>query len=82
MEQNSTLKKEVSTCERKLLTRNDRIQNLEAALSQSEERLAKKDQKYEAHVQALQIKLQEGRSMRRWLEHGLESDEADLEQLN
>lgn len=67
----------MSTCERKLLTRNDRIQNLEAALSQSEERLAKKDQKYEAHVQALQIKLQEGMSTGLWLVLGLEPSKTD-----
>lgn len=62
VEQNSTLKKEVAVAERKLMTRNDRIQNLEVLLNGAEQRLAQKDAKREQQVQALRERLMEGGS--------------------
>jgi kinesin family protein 5 len=59
VDQNSTLKKEVAVAEKKLLARNDRIQNLEAALNNADLRLAQKTQKHEAQLQAMQLRLQD-----------------------
>ncbi|KAK4683958.1 kinesin family member 5, partial [Tremellales sp. Uapishka_1] len=62
VEQNTSLKKEAAIAERKLMTRNDRIQNLEALLNAADSRLAQKNQKYEAQLQAVKDRLQEGES--------------------
>nr|XP_019002357.1 kinesin [Kwoniella mangroviensis CBS 8507]OCF65818.1 kinesin [Kwoniella mangroviensis CBS 8507] len=57
VEQNTSLKREVGETQRKLINRNDRIQLLEAALNNSEERLAKKTMKSEKQLQELKVKL-------------------------
>ncbi len=60
VEQNTTLKKEVGITERRLLSRNDRIQHLEALLTQADAKLAQKNQKYEAQLQTIRERLAEG----------------------
>ena len=46
VDQNSTLKKEVAIAERKLIARNERIQSLEALLSDSQAKLVESNQEY------------------------------------
>ncbi|WVW83416.1 hypothetical protein I302_105436 [Kwoniella bestiolae CBS 10118] len=57
VEQNTSLKKEVGETQRKLINRNDRIQLLEVALNNSDERLTKKTLKSEKQIQELKVKL-------------------------
>lgn len=59
VEQNTALKKEVGIAERKLITRNERIQNLETLLNDADARLAQKNQRYEAQIQAIRERLAE-----------------------
>ncbi|ORY21595.1 hypothetical protein BCR39DRAFT_54296 [Naematelia encephala] len=60
VEQNTTLKKEVAVAERKLLGRNERIQNLETLLTESDRRLTAKNKKYEDQLQLFKERLAEG----------------------
>lgn len=60
VEQNTSFKREVAESQRKLMSRNDRFQNLEAALSNADQRLAQKNQKYEQQIQLFREKLAEG----------------------
>ncbi|KIR37533.1 kinesin [Cryptococcus deuterogattii 99/473] len=62
VEQNTSFKKEVAESQRKLMSRNDRIQNLEAALSNADQRLAQKNQKYEQQIQLFREKLAEAQA--------------------
>ncbi|KAF8590607.1 kinesin heavy chain [Ramaria rubella] len=64
VDQNSSLKKEAGIAERKLLARNERIQNLEALLQDADRRLATQNQKFEAQLQAVRERLDQARSMR------------------
>lgn len=57
VEQNSSLKKEVGIAERKLIARNERIQNLESLLNDADARLAQKNQRYEQQLQAVRERL-------------------------
>ncbi|KAI6109218.1 kinesin heavy chain [Pisolithus croceorrhizus] len=50
VDQNSALKKEAGIAERKLMARNERIQNLEALLQDADRRLAVQNQKFEAQL--------------------------------
>ena len=61
MDQNSALKKEAGIAERKLLARNERIQNLEALLQDADRRLAMQNQKFEAQLQAVKERLDQAR---------------------
>jgi predicted nucleic acid-binding Zn-ribbon protein len=63
VDQNSTLKKEAGTAERKLLARNERIQNLEALLQDADRRLSVQNQKFEAQLQAVKERLDQARGM-------------------
>ncbi|KAJ3115489.1 hypothetical protein HDU96_000585 [Phlyctochytrium bullatum] len=63
VEQNSTLKKELAVAERKLLARNERIQNLEVLLHDTQKKLELQNQKFEAQLASMREKLQEARSM-------------------
>lgn len=45
MEQNASLKKEVALAERKLIARNERVQNLETLLQDAQEKLISQNQK-------------------------------------
>ncbi|WWC85238.1 uncharacterized protein L201_000100 [Kwoniella dendrophila CBS 6074] len=57
VEQNTSLKREIGETQRKLINRNDRIQNLEAALNNADDRLTKKTMKSEQQIQILKAKL-------------------------
>jgi kinesin family member 5 len=61
VDQNSALKKEAGIAERKLLARNERIQNLEALLQDADRRLALQNQKFEAQLQAVKDRLDQAR---------------------
>lgn len=61
VDQNSALKKEAGIAERKLLARNERIQNLEALLQDADRRLAVQNQKFEAQLQAVKERLDQAR---------------------
>ncbi|TPX67783.1 hypothetical protein CcCBS67573_g07417 [Chytriomyces confervae] len=62
VEQNSTLKKEFSVAERKMAARNERIQNLESLLHDTQTKLELQNQKFEAQLASMREKLQEARS--------------------
>ncbi|KAJ3324447.1 hypothetical protein HDV06_006858 [Boothiomyces sp. JEL0866] len=62
MEQNATLKKEVAVSERKLATRNERILNLEALLSDSQRKMSEQYQEYEEKLAVLRNKLKESQA--------------------
>ncbi|EST09007.1 Kinesin, motor domain protein [Kalmanozyma brasiliensis GHG001] len=64
VEQNSSLKKEVSIAERKLLARNERIQALEQHLMDSQEKLMLQNRKFEDQLQAVKERLHQANSMR------------------
>jgi kinesin family protein 5 len=64
VDQNSALKKEAGIAERKLLARNERIQNLEALLQDADRRLALQNQKFEAQLQAVKDRLDQARGIR------------------
>ena len=49
--------------ERKLLARNERIQNLETLLQDADRRLAVQNQKFEAQLQAVKERLDQARGM-------------------
>ena len=63
VDQNSALKKEAGIAERKLLARNERIQNLESLLQDADRRLALQNQKFEAQLQAVRDRLDQARGM-------------------
>ncbi|KAJ3069596.1 hypothetical protein HDU98_007346 [Podochytrium sp. JEL0797] len=62
VEQNSTLKKEFSVAERKMSARNERIQNLETLLHDTQTKLELQTQKFDAQLASMREKLQEARS--------------------
>ncbi|GBE81985.1 kinesin heavy chain [Sparassis latifolia] len=64
VDQNSALKKEAGIAERKLLARNERIQNLEALLQDADRRLAVQNQKFEAQLQAVKERLDQARAQK------------------
>ncbi|THH16352.1 hypothetical protein EW146_g4278 [Bondarzewia mesenterica] len=64
VDQNSALKKEAGIAERKLLARNERIQNLEALLQDADRRLAVQNQKFEAQLQAVKDRLDQARAQK------------------
>lgn len=64
VDQNSALKKEAGIAERKLLARNERIQNLEALLQDADRRLAAQNQKFEAQLQAVKERLEQARAQK------------------
>lgn len=64
VDQNSALKKEAGIAERKLLARNERIQNLEALLQDADRRLAVQNQKFEAQLQQVKERLDQARAQK------------------
>ncbi|KAL4067646.1 P-loop containing nucleoside triphosphate hydrolase protein [Scleroderma citrinum] len=64
VDQNSALKKEAGIAERKLLARNERIQNLEALLQDADRRLAIQNQKFEAQLQSVKERLEQARAQK------------------
>ncbi|EIE85769.1 kinesin heavy chain [Rhizopus delemar RA 99-880] len=61
VEQNDTLKKEVALADRKLIAKNERIQNLETLLGDAQEKLLHQNQKFEAQLQAVRERLGQAR---------------------
>lgn len=61
VEQNTSLKKDVAIAERKLIARNERIQNLEALLQDAQEKLNAQNIKFEARLQAVRERLDQAR---------------------
>ncbi|KAL5511850.1 hypothetical protein ACEPAH_5068 [Sanghuangporus vaninii] len=64
VDQNSALKKEAGIAERKLLARNERIQNLEALLQDADRRLAVQNQKFEEQLAAVKERLDQARAQK------------------
>ncbi|KAI6022682.1 P-loop containing nucleoside triphosphate hydrolase protein [Pisolithus marmoratus] len=64
VDQNSALKKEAGIAERKLMARNERIQNLEALLQDADRRLAIQNQKFEAQLQSVKERLEQARAQK------------------
>lgn len=64
VDQNTALKKEAGIAERKLLARNERIQNLEALLQDADRRLSLQNQKFEAQLQAVKERLDQARAQK------------------
>ncbi|KAJ3516625.1 hypothetical protein NLJ89_g1002 [Agrocybe chaxingu] len=64
VDQNSSLKKEAGIAERKLLARNERIQNLEALLQDADRRLSVQNQKFETQLQAVKERLDQARAQK------------------
>jgi kinesin family protein 5 len=64
VDQNSALKKEAGIAERKLLARNERIQNLEALLQDADRRLAAQNQKFEQQLNAVKERLDQARAQK------------------
>ncbi|GAA5965702.1 hypothetical protein JCM21900_001566 [Sporobolomyces salmonicolor] len=62
VEQNSTLKRDFALAERKLLARNERIQNLETLLHDANEKLNAQNVKFEARLQAVRERLDQARA--------------------
>lgn len=56
VEQNSNLKKEVALAERKLLTRNERIEALTLNVKESEERLERKSKNFDETIAKFKVK--------------------------
>lgn len=71
VDQNSSLKKEAGIAERKLLARNERIQNLEALLQEADRRLVAQNQKFEAQIQAVKERLEQARAVKTSVGGGL-----------
>lgn len=46
VDQNMALKKDISVAEKKLIARNERIQNLESLLQDSQEKLAQQNERF------------------------------------
>ncbi|KAM0745937.1 kinesin heavy chain [Meredithblackwellia eburnea MCA 4105] len=62
VEQNSAFKKDVAIAERKLIARNERIQNLEQLLQEAQEKLNVQNTKFEDRMQILREKLDRSRA--------------------
>ncbi|TPX48063.1 hypothetical protein SeLEV6574_g02259 [Synchytrium endobioticum] len=61
VEQNSNLKKELVVAERKLAARNDRIENLEHLVTDTQSKLEMQSSKFESELAAMRERLQEAR---------------------
>lgn len=59
VDQNTSLKKDVAIAERKLIARNERIQNLEVALQDAQEKLNIQNSKFEARLQSVRERLEQ-----------------------
>ncbi|ORY94027.1 hypothetical protein BCR43DRAFT_405864, partial [Syncephalastrum racemosum] len=65
VDQNASLKKEVALAERKLIARNERIQNLETLLTDAQDKLFKQNEKFEAQLNAVRERLEQARSQQK-----------------
>ena len=61
VENNTALKKEMVLADRKLSTRNERIQNLESLLQEVQFKLETQNEKYEKQIISLKEKLHEAK---------------------
>lgn len=61
VDQNTILKRDVALAERKLIARNERIQNLEALLQDANDKLNQQNAKFEARLQAVRERLDQAR---------------------
>lgn len=61
VEQNSALKKDVVIAERKLMSRNERIGNLETMLTDAQERLDASEASFEKQLQSVRDRLDQSR---------------------
>ncbi|KAK0546071.1 hypothetical protein OC845_004777 [Tilletia horrida] len=64
VEQNSTLKKEVARAERRLITRNERIQSLEVLLNESTLKLEAENKRYQEQVEAVKARLKAAKEVK------------------
>ncbi|KAF9357105.1 hypothetical protein BGX34_009598 [Mortierella sp. NVP85] len=64
VEQNTALKKQVAINERKLETRNERIDVLEGLLQEAQEKMASQNIKFEAQLQGFRERLEQARSQK------------------
>lgn len=65
VEQNAALKKEVAIAERKLNARNERIQNLESLLAESQDRINQQNAKYEAQMALVRERFENAKNLSR-----------------
>lgn len=65
VDQNTTLKRDTALAERKLIARNERIQNLEALLQDANEKVNQQNAKFEARLQAVKERLDQARGASR-----------------
>lgn len=70
VEQNQSLKKEVAIAERKLNARNERIQNLESLLAESQERINQQNAKYEAQMALVRERFESAKNLSRTIGAG------------
>lgn len=61
VEQNSALKKDVALAEKRLIARNERIQNLETLLQDAQEKLNNANARFEAQMQAVRERMEQAR---------------------
>ncbi|KAF9973083.1 hypothetical protein BGZ65_009449 [Modicella reniformis] len=61
VDQNSALKKELALSDRKLLARNERIQNLEVILQEAQEKTGAQQRKFEAQISSFRERLEQAR---------------------
>jgi kinesin family protein 5 len=64
VEQNSSLKKDVALSEKRLLARNERIQNLETLLQDAQEKLMNTNARFEAQMQVVRERMEQARAQR------------------
>ncbi|OAD74487.1 hypothetical protein PHYBLDRAFT_103720, partial [Phycomyces blakesleeanus NRRL 1555(-)] len=64
VEQNGSLKKEVALAERKLISRNERIQSLETLLKDAQEKLVSQNDKFESQLKAVRDRLELARTQK------------------
>ncbi|BGP25185.1 hypothetical protein JCM10295v2_004105 [Rhodotorula toruloides] len=62
VDQNTILKRDVALAERKLIARNERIQNLEVLLQDANDKLNQQNAKFEARLQAVRERLDQARA--------------------
>ncbi|KAI8599197.1 hypothetical protein EDD21DRAFT_308353 [Dissophora ornata] len=64
VEQNSALKKEVAISDRRLATRNERIESLEGLLQDAQEKLTSQNHKFDTQLKAVRELLEQARSQK------------------
>ncbi|ORZ06015.1 hypothetical protein BCR42DRAFT_337503, partial [Absidia repens] len=64
VEQNTQLKRDAAISERKLVTRNERIQSLELMLQEAQDNLIYQTQKFEENLQRVRERLEQARAQK------------------